>query len=534
MKTHTSAFKTNIKKFGRELDSIITFTLNNEEVELGNENLNSVTPHYEGTILKSVMKQLDIDSNVDIPIGTEVNYQFGIKVSDNAVQDYRDNYEYLDYGNYIVYSSEKQEDTNSYKIICYDKMLYSMVDYVNIGVTYPITIRNYISAICTHLGLTFANSSDTFANYDKEIPNELYLSSDGTSLDYTFRDVLDELAEVTASTICINDDDELEIRYITSTNDTIDEEYLKDINVNFGEKFGPVNVIVLNRSAGSDNVYYPTVLPQSPYELKISDNQIMNGNNRSDFLPDIYTVLNGLEYYTNDFTSTGICYYDLCDRYNVTIGENTYSCVMFNDEVNVTQGLEEHIYTDLPEETETDYKKADTTDRKINQAYIIVNKQNQQIEAVTSTVSTIDMRENNNYQELLSKFDDYMPVSDFVDLENSVTQLQTDTYTKTEVNTKLTDGSVTMVSTTTGTFDENGLTIEKTNAKTKGRFNEIGMKIMDATGSSDTELLFAGYDETLNESVVRSKNINVSKYLSIGTKSRIEDYESGTGIFYIG
>ena len=374
MKTHTSAFKENIKKFGRELDSIISYELEGETIELGGESLNSVTPHYQGAILKSVMKQLDIDSNVDIPIGTELNYQFGIKINNS--------YEYLDFGNYIVYSSEKQEDTNSYKIVCYDKMLYSMKDYENIGVTYPITIRSYINAICTYLGLIFANSSDTFANYDKQIPNELYLSSDGTPLDYTFRDVLDELAQVTASTICINDDDELEIRYINDTEDTIDEEYLKDVNVNFGEKFGPVNVIVLSRSAGSDNIYYPTVLPQNPYELKISDNQIMNGNNRSEFLPDIYNELNGLEYYTNDFTSTGICYYNLCDRYNVAIGENTYSCVMFNDEINVTQGLKEKIYTDLPEETETDYTKADKTDRKINQTYLIVDKQNQLIQSL--------------------------------------------------------------------------------------------------------------------------------------------------------
>lgn len=158
----------------------------------------------------------------------------------------------------------------------------------------------------------------------------------------------------------------------------------------------------------------------------------------------------------------------------------------------------------------------------------------QTVSEISSTVSTISTKEENDYQELLTRFDDYTPKSDLIDLENSVTQLQTDTYTKTEVNTKLTDGSVTKVSTTTGTFDQNGLTIEKTNAKTKGQFNEVGVKVMDATGSTDEELLFAGYDENLNETIVRSKNINVSKYLSIGTKSRIEDYENGTGIFYIG
>ena len=116
----------------------------------------------------------------------------------------------------------------------------------------------------------------------------------------------------------------------------------------------------------------------------------------------------------------------------------------------------------------------------------------------------------------------------------SVTDIRTNSYTKDEVDTKLTDGSVQKVSTTSGTFDEDGLTIEKTNAKTKGNFNEKGVLVMDATGNQEEELLFAGFDEELGSTIVRSKNIRVEKYLNIGTHSRIEDYEDGTGIFYIG
>lgn len=391
MKAHTQAFKDNVCLFGRELDSKITYTIDNVEHELGSEELNSVSPHYEGAILKSVMKQLDIDSNVDIPIGTVVNYQFGVKIGEDVATG-SNVYEYINFGNYVVYSSEKQEDTESYKIICYDKMLFAMVDYEDMNITYPITVRDYINTICQHLGVTFKNANSTFANYNRQIQSELYLDAEKNSLGYTFRDVLDELAQVTASTICINeDDDELEIRYINNTGDTIDEEYLKDINVNFGEKYGSVNTIALSRSADSDVIYksYPENLPdEQKVTIKISNNQIMNFNDRDEYLTDILERLLGLEYYINDFSSTGIAYYNLCDRYNVQIGEGTYSCVMFNDEVNVTQGLEENVFTDMPEESETDYTKADKTDRRINQTYLIVDKQNQIIESVVS--QTID------------------------------------------------------------------------------------------------------------------------------------------------
>jgi len=206
MKIHTQNYKNNIKNYGRRLDSKITYTINEVETELGKNQLNSVTPHFEGDILKSTMKQIDIDANIEIPLGTILNYQFGVKVDGT--------YEYINYGNYIVYKVEKQEDTNSYMMTCYDKMLYSMKDYEDLGITYPISVKDYIQALCDKLGLTFANYTDFFANYDKQITKELYLDEQGYSLDYTYRDVLDQLAQVTASTICINNNDELELRYV--------------------------------------------------------------------------------------------------------------------------------------------------------------------------------------------------------------------------------------------------------------------------------------------------------------------------------
>lgn len=160
-----------------------------------------------------------------------------------------------------------------------------------------------------------------------------------------------------------------------------------------------------------------------------------------------------------------------------------------------------------------------------------------EIDSIKQTVSQTQTTVANNYTEIKQKFGDYAPKSDVITLQNSVEKIQTDTYTKTEINTKLTDGSVTKVTTTCGTFDENGLTIEKTNAKTKGNFNEKGMKVVDATGSSEEILLFAGYDEETDETIVKSKNMTVEKYLTIGENCRFEDYVNpvlggkGTGAF---
>ena len=562
MRAHTNGFKTNIKLLGREIDSKITYTLNNEDIELGNEDLNSVSPHYEGGILKSVMKQLDIDSNVDIPIGTEINYQFGLKVGNS--------YEYLDFGNYIVYSSEKQEDTRSWKIVAYDKMLYAMKDYENVEYTFPMTIRDYIGTICNTLELDFANANGYFANYDKIISQDMFLDVNGASLGYTYRDVLDQLAEATASTICINDNDELEIRYvrpvgqeneiegtsihienaiqdgilyngvnnITQTNndlpfvidltyvqdtEAINEEYLKDINVKFGEKFGPVNSIVLSRSAGADNIYLrdeESVVQNGLCEIKIEDNQLMNDNDRANYLPDILDVLSGFEYYINDFSSTGITYYELCDKYNVTIDNNVYPCVMLNDEINITQGIEELIHTDMPETSETDYTKSDKTDRKINQAYSIVDKQNQ---TITNFVSQTTQTQQLNEKRLLQ----------LETTTNSVKQKLTSTQATIEVMQQdIIDGQETLKNSLV-TIDINGINVS-TNAS---KISTLMTNEKFVIKSGDTYLAFFGYDDEIGQTKAEMDNLTVTNYFVSGYH-RVEkmeiDGEYRTGWFYMG
>ena len=105
---------------------------------------------------------------------------------------------------------------------------------------------------------------------------------------------------------------------------------------------------MLSRSGESDNVYLKDEESieinrgvKGP-EAKKMALEMMNFNDRSQYLPELLDRLKGLEFYTNDFVSTGVCYYDLYDKYNVKIGENTYQCVFFNDEILVTQGLEEN------------------------------------------------------------------------------------------------------------------------------------------------------------------------------------------------
>lgn len=665
MKSISQGYKEQIKTLGKELDAKITYTINNEEIELGAEDINNISFSYEGSILKSVMKQLNIEVNQQIPIGTIINYQFGLKVNGS--------YEYLDYGNFIVKEEQIQEDTRSYTYTCYDKMLYAMKDYNGITATFPMTLRTYIGHICSSLDLTFKNANETFANYNKQLDVDYFVDANGTFLGYTFRDVLDQLAEVTASTICINEDDELEIRYVNDTEgknkiklplvqqtangvsakwegntisvngtntktdnawgfmstanfthpdfqpgetytvsstehtpgtgytiyvqmnyyrkntnnvqnglftlqlkedvekitftvpedydrpapiflgvrkecrdvditfdimleegnqkteyepygDTIDEEYLKDVNVKFGEKYGPINSIVLSRSAGADNIYLKddaSIEQNGLCEIKIEDNQIMSGNNRDEFLPDILNTLDGLEYYLNDFSSTGITYYDLCDRYNIKVFDNIYSCIMFNDEINVNQGLQENVYTERMKDSESDYSKADKTDRKINQAYAMIDKQNG---VITNFVSQTTQTQELNNQRIL----------DLTQRTNSVEQRITSTEASIEVIEQQVVAGQQSLRNNLVLIDINGISVSTNVSAISTLMTNEKFEIKMSGGGT---LAYFGYDSSTNSTKAEMANLTVDNYLIAGYH-RVEKIkingENRTGYFYVG
>ena len=257
MKSHTSEFKEEIKLLGKQQDVRITYTINDEQIVLSSEDINSATPNYEASLLKSVMKGLDLDSNVDIPLGTQIKFEYGLLV--NGV------YEYLNYGNYIVYSSEKQEDTLSYKITCYDKMLYSMKDYEHIDITYPCTIKQYLIALCNKIGLQFKDSD--FANENRQITSELFMTinEDGTysSMGYTYRDVLDQIAETTGGCICITLDDKVEVRYINKA-----LEYSTSKNTNEVEIETQVKEKVKTINIDGNSYQGESPSPDNPQEIK--------------------------------------------------------------------------------------------------------------------------------------------------------------------------------------------------------------------------------------------------------------------------
>lgn len=369
MKLASQSFKDNIKKYGRQLNSEITFN----DVTIAKESINKIVPFFYTSIFKSVMCGLEIDSNVKIEKDTIIDAKIGVKFENS-------DYEYIYYNKYKVYSCEVQEDTESYRVVAYDKMIDAMTDF-KLNVTYPITIRDYLVAIFQELGWSTAGIPAAFVNSTKLIKNDIH-----SDIKYTFRNVLDEIATITGSFICVINNIP-SLKYITKTEQKIDEEYLSENDVTIGEKVF-FNSLVFSR-AESDNIYRKdttSIETDGLHEFKISDNQILSTNDRDDFIDELFTYLLTLDFYTFDIKSTGIMFFEVADSFNISVHNNNYNVVLLNDEVTVEQDIEEHLYTDEPDETQTEYKYADSTDKRIDQTNFIVNKQAQKIEGVITQI----------------------------------------------------------------------------------------------------------------------------------------------------
>ena len=218
---------------------------------------------------------------------------------------------------------------------------------------------------------------------------------------------------------------------------------------------------------------------------------------------------------------------------------NASNITKLNTSVSQLQLTDDEIKASVADVTTYVNEQVDSITTAQETKYAEIDVRAESIESSISAISEITTTTSNNYQELSKKFNDYTPTSKTIQLEQSLSTLQTNTYTKTEINTKLTDGSVTKVRTTSGTFDENGMHYAKTNAPTTTTINEVGVGTKKSNSSD--YVLFAGYVDDNNtqyekykgQTIVASENMLVDNYLVIGENSRLENYENGTGIFVL-
>ena len=505
-------FKEAINEYGKQITASFTYC----GVRYKDDQIASMNPHYEGSLLKTVMKCLDIELDGELledtsaivglaiagkavaGVGevTDTNAikspKFGVKAPGDA------DYSYIEYGTYLIKESKRDEESKNISLECYDLMLQSMITYdLSLDYKQGITVKDFLDAICDRLG--WQKGYTNFHNCDILIDEEKYDKSD------TFRDVLDDIAEVAGGMIGFVDD-ALTVIYPTNSGEVIDEENLKSLTI--GKKYGPINSVVLSRSPQEDNIYRKDTDSIAQYgmtEIRIENNQIID-THREDFLDGVCNALFGLSFELYELESFGIGYLNFGEFFAIKTADGVeHKALMLCDDLQITQGVSEESKLEEPEITETDYSAASETDKTLRKTIIRVDKQDNRISALAERTDTLE-----GGLAAVKKTAELAITPENVDIKI------------TEAINGI-DGA--SVKETGYTFDKGGLNIHKDGEEMHNTLNNNGMYVR----KNNTDVLVADKDG------VNAINLTARQYLIVGNNARFEDFSnSRTACFYIG
>ncbi len=409
MITVSADFITSAKSATKQIKARI---VNGDDTIAESDDLKKVKYTASGELLRASMRQIEFEvfgsHNL---LGNNVFFEYGLVLPDTSV-------EYINLGLFKVTEVETDKATGVTRAKGFDLMYDALIPYVSTA-TFPISLTDFLDDLCDQLGWTLATSS--FPNDDLSLTEDIF-----EGLGMSYRDVLDDIAEATGSFIFFNHENELVVRQIS---EDVDDSLTADnlISLELNNKYGEVNSVVLSRMPQEDNIAQQDTGSISEYgltEIKIVNN-LPTDSDRETYIADIFTALDGIEYYPATYKTEGLGYYEIGDRIEVEdLAENTYETIVNEIILEVTGGVNEQIKSFIPTLTSTPYQYAGIIGQTIKNTEIIVNKQEGYIESLVSSVdglSTSVALNSSEITSIASRVD--VTESDINSLEDDVTTL---------------------------------------------------------------------------------------------------------------
>lgn len=479
------------------------------------------------------MHIVDLD-NTNIPgADTQVKVRLGVELAEGDV-------EYISFPTFTITERNRAEEEGELSITAYDR-LNDAASYKLSDVTAlfpPYNIGYLITCIGDYLGLgtVFENMGD-----DDIMLNLLY--EDGANFEGTenLREVLNAAAEATQSIYYVDESDNLHFKRL-AINEPAVATITENDYITFHHKDNRRLANLCHVTELGDNI--------STNDDIIGTTQYIRNNPFWELREDLARVI---EQALDNVRGMVISQFDCEWRGNLPleIGDKIeiqqvksdariQPAYVFDDVITFDGGYGQKtqwIYSESDAETATNPTNIGDA---INQTFAKVDKINKTIELVASEttengekVSAIEINTESISNAVSQVQQDLVDSIDGVNQELiMLTEKVNSTMTKDEFVIeveKIKDNGTNKVETTTGfVFDEEGLTISKTDSEISTQITEDGMVV----SKNGEEVL------TANNEGVQALNLHATTYLLIGKNSRFEDYEKDgeprTGCFWVG
>lgn len=472
-----------------------------------------------GVCHKLNLKLLDKDREIDISTANSIQLYYSCN---------SDSTNYYVAPMFYVTDVYRDENTNELSITAYD-MLYKAANYTmaDLGLE-SYSMVDVLIAIITKLGLPMSLPMYGIDDFDTYV----YVNGANFSGSETLREVLDAIGEIVQGIYYLNHANELCFRRLSNSSDADFIINKKDyITLETGTN-RRLSTIVHTTDLG-DNVSATTGVSGTTQYIRSNPFWDLR-DDIADLLDTAIANVGGLTIGQFECEWRGIPDLQVGDKIAIiTKNDQVIYSYLLNDTLNYDGTLSQLTKWEYAEEEGETTSNPTTIGDAIKQTYAKVDKAEKEITLLASEASE-------NAEKIAALQINTESISASVtDVKNSidsVTGSLEEVTSKVEatmtaediqiaIKTEVSNG-VDKVTTATGfTFNDDGLTVSKTDSEMKTTITEDGMVVY----KNDEAVL------TANNIGVDAVNLHATTYLIIGTNSRFEDFGTDrTGCFWIG
>ena len=450
--------------------------------------------------------------------------------------------DYIGFPTFFVSEVHRDEKTNELSITAYDT-LYSASNHTvsELTLTKPYTIKEFCEAVGTVLGVTVSGADGFTLSYENGA------NFDGTE---TLREALDDVAEATQTIYFINSNNELCFKILDKSGAAVETlTKAKYITLKSGE--GRRLQTICSANELGDNVSESTT--------QIGSTQYVRDNAFWELRDDIGTLVHNAITAIGDITIDifdcswrGNPALEIGDKIDIETRDNgTLTSFVLNDTLKYDGALTEQTLWKYDENSAETESNPTSIGDVIKQTYARVDKQNKEItllassvegynekisqlqltqNSISATVSSVVQNQTdltNNLANLQDNINqqNQSNAEQFETLTKKVDATMTSEQVRLAISTEIAKGTDKVITSTGFKFDDEGLTISKSDSEMSTNIDEDGMSIF----RNNEEVL------TADNTGVNATNLHATTYLIIGTNSRFENYGSDrTGCFWIG
>lgn len=485
-----------------------------------------------GICQKMNMKVRDVSRQFSVTTANQINLIWDVLVNGK-------NTSLFAYPRFKVSEVHRDENTNALSITAYDALYEATKHNVSeLTLADSYTIKEFIASCAALLGLSGYSIRGVGEN--ETCFDTSYAAGANFEGTETIREALDAVAEVTQTIYFITSEHKICFRRLSSDGDanfTIDKEKYFTLSSKTNKRLGTI----VSATELGDNLSASTT--ESGSTQFIRNNPFWdNREDRAALLDNALAAVGGLTLNQFECDWHGNYLLEIGDKIALITkdGSQAISYVL-DDTIEYNGGISEKTkwsYEDNENENDINSAPSNLGD-SIKQTYAKVDKVNKEIEIIASqadentdaiaalriNVNSINATVQNQQQQINESVDSLNSDIDSLTTEIASARLESQQAVL-EFRQEIEQDGIDKVTTSTGfTFNEEGMTVEKSGREMKTTITEDGMTVY----RSGESVLQA------NNEGVKAKNLHANTYLIIGNNSRFEDYKyDRTGCFWIG